>query len=101
MSARDKGSAQKAQLRTARTSAPHGVCVKVVSDSAAPSQRRPTVTKYFVDKAADLDMWSSMFFEGNPARFGPGENATAGIQAFTQKSTRDERRELIKNFWQD
>jgi enoyl-CoA hydratase/carnithine racemase len=60
-----------------------------------------TVTKYFVDKAADLDMWSSMFFEGNPARFGPGENATAGIQAFTQKSTRDERRELIKNFWQD
>ena len=60
-----------------------------------------TVTKYFVDKAADLDMWSSMYFEGNPARFGPGENATAGIQAFTQKSTRDERRELIKNFWQD
>jgi hypothetical protein len=60
-----------------------------------------TVTKYFVDKAADLDMWSSMFFEGNPARFGPGENATAGIKAFTQKSTRDERRELIKNFWQD
>jgi len=23
------------------------------------------------------------------------------IQAFTHKSTRDERRELIKNFWQD
>jgi hypothetical protein len=61
-----------------------------------------TVTKYFVDKAADLDMWSSMFFfEGNPARFGPGENATAGIQDFTQKSTRDERRKLVKNFWQD
>jgi hypothetical protein len=42
-----------------------------------------------------------MFFEGNPARFGPGENATAGIQDFTQKSTRDERRKLVKNFWQD
>ncbi len=45
--------------------------------------------------------WSSMFFEGNPSRFGPGENAMAGIQDFTQKSTRDERRKLIMNFWQD
>ena len=60
-----------------------------------------TVTKYFVDKGADLDMWSSMFFEGNPSRFGPGENAMAGIQDFTQKSTRDERRKLIMDFWQD
>ena len=60
-----------------------------------------TVTKYFVDKGADLDMWSSMFFEGNPSRFGPGENAMAGIHDFTQKSTRDERRKLIMNFWQD
>jgi enoyl-CoA hydratase/carnithine racemase len=60
-----------------------------------------TVTKYFVDKAADLDMWSSMFFEGNPTRFATGENAMAGIKDFTQKSTRDQRRELIKNFWQD
>lgn len=59
-----------------------------------------TVTKYFVDKGADLDMWSSMFFEGNPSRFGPGE-VMAGIQDFTQKSTRDERRKLIMNFWQD
>jgi hypothetical protein len=42
-----------------------------------------------------------MVFEGNPSRFGPGENATAGIQAFTQKSTRDERRKLVMNFWQD
>ena len=39
--------------------------------------------------------------EGNPVRFGPGENATVGIQDFTQKSTRDERRKLVKNFWQD
>lgn len=46
-------------------------------------------------------IWSSMFFEGNPVRFGPGENATVGIQDFTQKSTRDERRKLVKNFWQD
>jgi enoyl-CoA hydratase len=60
-----------------------------------------TVTKYFVDKAADLDMWSSMFFEGNPTRFGPVENAMAGIQDFTHKSTRDERRKLIRDFWQD
>jgi len=60
-----------------------------------------TVTKYFVDKGADLDRWSSMFVEGNPARFGPGENAMAGIQDFTEKSTRDERRKLIMNFWQD
>jgi hypothetical protein len=60
-----------------------------------------SVTKYFVDKGADLDMWSSMFFEGNPSRFGPGENATAGIHDFTQKSTRDERRKLVMNFWQD
>jgi enoyl-CoA hydratase len=60
-----------------------------------------TVTKYFVDNAADLDIGASMVFEGNPSRFGPGENATAGIQAFTQKSTRDERRKLVMNFWQD
>jgi hypothetical protein len=60
-----------------------------------------TVTKYFVDKGADLDMWSSMFFEGNPSRFGLGDNALAGIQDFTQKATRDERRKLIRDFWQD
>src|SRR5271156_342151 len=60
-----------------------------------------TVTKYFVDKAADLDIGSSMVFEGNPSRFGPGENAMAGIKDFAQKSTRDDRRKLVINFWQD
>ncbi|MCU1699186.1 MAG: hypothetical protein JWR34_5249 [Mycobacterium sp.] len=43
MEGRDIGSAEAPQLRTARRSAPHGVCVKVVSDSAGPSQRRPQV----------------------------------------------------------
>jgi len=31
----------------------------------------------------------------------PRENAMAGIHDFSQKSTRDERRKLIMNFWQD
>jgi enoyl-CoA hydratase/carnithine racemase len=60
-----------------------------------------TVTKYFVNKAADLDIGASMIFEGNPSRFSPGKDAMAGIQDFAQKSTRDERRKLVMNFWQD
>jgi enoyl-CoA hydratase/carnithine racemase len=60
-----------------------------------------TVTKYFVDKAADLDMWSSMFLRGEPITIRPRRNAMAGIQDFTEKATRDERRKLIMNFWQD
>jgi enoyl-CoA hydratase/carnithine racemase len=60
-----------------------------------------TTTKYFVDKAADLDMWSSMFFEGSPSRFGVSEDARAGIAGFAEKSSRDDRRKLVQNFWQD
>lgn len=64
-------------------------------------QHATTVTKYFVDKAADLDIGASMIFEGNPSRFSPDRDAMAGIAAFTQKSTRDERRKLVMDFWQD
>lgn len=54
-------------------------------------------TKYFLDKGADLDMWSSMFFEGAPPREPFGE----GVRDFVERDTRDERRKLIMNFWQD
>jgi len=54
-------------------------------------------TKYFVDKGADLDMWSSLFFEGAPSR----EPFTQGIRDFVEKTSRDERRKLVMNFWQD
>ena len=54
-------------------------------------------TKYFIDKGADLDMWSSLFFEGAPQR----GQLTQGIRDFVEKTSRDERRKLVKNFWQD
>lgn len=54
-----------------------------------------TVTKYFVDRAADLHMTESMFFEGAPQR-GRG---VAGIKAFEDLQTRNERRERSMNFW--
>lgn len=63
-------------------------------------QRSPTTTrctKYFLDKGADLDMWSSMFFEGAP----PREAFSGGIADFVEKGSRDERRKLVMNFWQD
>jgi enoyl-CoA hydratase len=54
-------------------------------------------TKYFLDKGADLDMWSSLFFEGAP----PRQQFTQGIRDFVEKASRDERRKLVMNFWQD
>src|SRR5262249_38117988 len=54
-------------------------------------------TKYFVDRGADLDMWSSMFFEGAP----PREPFGQGVKDFAEKESRDARRRLVMNFWQD
>src|SRR3984893_11042644 len=54
-------------------------------------QRSPVTTrctKYFLDKGADLDMWSSLFFEGAP----PRQPFSQGIADFVEKKTRDERR---------
>jgi len=59
------------------------------------------VTKYFVDKAADLDMHSSLFFEGAPQRPGAGEGGSTGIADFRDKEAREARRKLVMNFWQD
>jgi enoyl-CoA hydratase/carnithine racemase len=53
-------------------------------------------TKYFLDKGADLDMASSMFFEGAPPRQPFGQ----GIRDFVAKDTRDARRKLVMDFWQ-
>jgi enoyl-CoA hydratase len=53
-------------------------------------------TKYFLDKGADLDMWSSMFFEGAPQR---GANQT-GILAFADPTLRA-KRSKSRHFWQD
>jgi len=61
-----------------------------------------TVTKYFVDKGADLDMSSSLYFEGAPQRMAPGQDGmTEGIADFADKESRDARRKLVMNFWQD
>lgn len=61
-----------------------------------------TVTKYFIDKGADLDMGSSLFFEGAPQRMAFGQKGvTAGIADFADKESRDARRKLVMNFWQD
>jgi enoyl-CoA hydratase len=54
-----------------------------------------TTTKYFVDKAADLHMTESMYFEGAPQR----EGGKAGIEAFAELQTRDERRKQSMGFW--
>jgi enoyl-CoA hydratase len=56
-----------------------------------------TVTKYFVDKAADLDMWQSLVFEGVPQR----PTGIEGIKSFSDVQTRNERRKRSMDFWQD
>jgi enoyl-CoA hydratase len=61
------------------------------------SPRTLTCTKYFLDKGADLDMWTSLVFEGAPPREPFGE----GIRDFVNKDSRDERRRLVRNFWQE
>ena len=68
--------------------------IEVLLDRSPESLR---CTKYFVDKAADLDMWSSLFFEGAP----PRERFGDGIRDFVEKETRDRRRRVVMNFWQD
>ena len=55
-----------------------------------------TTTKYFLDKGADLDMWSSTFFEGAPQR---GSDQT-GILAFADPELRA-KRHRSRDFWQD
>lgn len=55
-----------------------------------------TTTKYFLDKAADLDMWSSLYFEGAPQR---GTDRT-GILAFADPELRA-KRHRSRDFWQD
>jgi enoyl-CoA hydratase/carnithine racemase len=55
------------------------------------------VTKYFLDKGADLDLASSMIFEVAP----PRQFERAGIADFVEKSSRDQRRKPVMNFWQD
>jgi hypothetical protein len=47
------------------------------------------------------DVDAGMVFEGNPPRFSLGTDTMEGIQDFTRKSTHDEHRKLITNFWQD
>jgi enoyl-CoA hydratase len=55
------------------------------------------VTKYFLDKGADLDLANSMIFEGAP----PRQLERQGIADFVEKGSRDQRRKLVMDFWQD
>jgi enoyl-CoA hydratase/carnithine racemase len=55
------------------------------------------VTKYFLDKGADLDLANSMIFEVAP----PRQFARQGIADFVQKGSRDQRRKLVMDFWQE
>jgi enoyl-CoA hydratase/carnithine racemase len=64
------------------------------------NQQAITVTKYFVDKGADLTMENSLAFEGAPQR-GGGASGVQGIADFADRAARESRRTLVKNFWQD
>jgi len=65
-------------------------------------QNTTTVTKYFVDKGADLDMTSSLVFEGAPQRIAMDQkDGVQGIADFSDKEAREARRKLAMNFWQD
>lgn len=55
------------------------------------NQQANTVTKYFIDKGADLTTENSLAFEGAPQ---PGGG-------FADRAARESRRALVKNFWQD
>lgn len=61
------------------------------------NQSALTVTKYYLDKGADLDMSNSMIFEVAP----PRAFLVEGIADFVNKESRDRRRKLVSNFWQD
>ena len=51
-----------------------------------------TVTKYFVDKGADLDMWASLDFEGAPQRIAPGQNGVGqGHRRLRRQGIREKR----------
>ena len=69
---------------------------ELVDAILAKDAKTITTTKYFLDKAADLDMWSSMFFEGAPQR---GTDVT-GILAFADPELRA-KRSKSRYFWQD
>src|ERR1700751_391581 len=69
---------------------------ELVDAILAKDAKTVTTTKYFIDKAADLDMWSSMFFEGAPQR---GTDQT-GILAFADPELRA-KRHRSRDFWQD
>jgi enoyl-CoA hydratase len=61
------------------------------------SAQTVTTTKYFLDKGADLHMAEALYFEGAPQRVTDG----AGIRGFAEKGSREDRRKLVMNFWQD
>jgi enoyl-CoA hydratase/carnithine racemase len=69
---------------------------ELVDAILAKDAKTVTTTKYFIDKAADLDMYSSMFFEGAPQR---GTDQT-GILAFADPDLRAKRHKS-RDFWQD
>ena len=54
-------------------------------------------TKFFIDRGADLDYQNVMAFEGTPQRVPFGE----GTQAFVERGPRDDRRQLLTDFWFD
>jgi hypothetical protein len=69
--------------------------IEVLTDKSPASL---LCTKYFADKGADLDMWSSSFFEAAP----PQEPFGAGCaSSFVDNETREARRRLTMAFRQD
>jgi enoyl-CoA hydratase/carnithine racemase len=74
-----------------------GEVAALVEVMLAKSPTTVLCTKYFLDKGADLDMSNSMIFEGAPPRQAFGQ----GIVDFVEKDSRDQRRKLVMNFWQD
>jgi enoyl-CoA hydratase/carnithine racemase len=63
----------------------------------ARSPETTACTKYFLDKGADLDGANSLLFEGAPQR----ARNLQGIKDFASTESRNQRRKLVMDFWQD
>ena len=74
--------------------------IEVMSAKNPVTVRR---SKFVLNKGADLPLSGAMAFEVpiQPFANKPGRFATAGMEDFAEKETREARRKISKSFWQD
>lgn len=74
--------------------------IEVMSAKNPVTVRR---SKFVLNKGADLPLSGAMAFEVpiQPFANKPGRFATAGMEDFAEKETREARRKVSKTFWQD